>query len=205
MKKGSTNPHLYKARVGRCVVCDEEYRAIKDCGERKQKYCSKECWSKRSPKIAARCKHCASDFKTYKSVQKIYCSADCKKADYKIRFKGENSPRWEGGKTSENRKLRASAGFKEWRGNVFSRDGYKCKLCGASKDLHPHHIIHLSEDITKALDINNGVTLCSTCHSVVHGRVIGKGNKKKFNDPKYCDVVIERWENLTGNKAELVE
>ena len=24
-------------------------------------------------------------------------------------------------------------------------------------------------------------------------------------DPKYCDVIIERWENLTGLKAELIE
>jgi DNA modification methylase len=24
-------------------------------------------------------------------------------------------------------------------------------------------------------------------------------------DPKYCDVIIERWENLTGKKAELVK
>ena len=23
-------------------------------------------------------------------------------------------------------------------------------------------------------------------------------------DPKYCDVIIQRWENLTGEKAELV-
>ena len=24
-------------------------------------------------------------------------------------------------------------------------------------------------------------------------------------DPKYCDVIIRRWENLTGQKAALVE
>jgi site-specific DNA-methyltransferase (adenine-specific) len=23
-------------------------------------------------------------------------------------------------------------------------------------------------------------------------------------DPKYCDVIIKRWENLTGEKAELL-
>jgi len=51
MKKGSINPHLYKARVGNCIICGKEYRAVKDFKERKQKYCSKECyrldWSKR--------------------------------------------------------------------------------------------------------------------------------------------------------------
>ena len=24
-------------------------------------------------------------------------------------------------------------------------------------------------------------------------------------DPAYCDVIIERWENLTGQKAELID
>jgi DNA modification methylase len=23
-------------------------------------------------------------------------------------------------------------------------------------------------------------------------------------DPKYCDVIVERWENITGKKAELL-
>ncbi len=51
MKKGSINPHLYKARVGNCLFCNKEYRATKDFKERKQKYCSLECkekdWSTR--------------------------------------------------------------------------------------------------------------------------------------------------------------
>lgn len=25
-----------------------------------------------------------------------------------------------------------------------------------------------------------------------------------FNDPKYCDVIIKRWEALTGQKAEKI-
>jgi len=46
MKKGSINPHLYKARVGNCLICDKEYRAVKDFGNRKQKYCSLKCKEK---------------------------------------------------------------------------------------------------------------------------------------------------------------
>ena len=54
-----------------------------------------------------------------------------------------------------------------------------------------------------ALNVGNGVTLCSTCHSIVHGRIIGKGNKLMFSDGKYCDVIIKRWMDFTGNKAVL--
>lgn len=44
MRKGSVNPSLYRARVGNCVVCGKEYRAVKDHHDRKQKYCSVDCY-----------------------------------------------------------------------------------------------------------------------------------------------------------------
>lgn len=44
MKKGSINPHLYKARIGICPVCKKTFRATKDFKERKQKYCSAICY-----------------------------------------------------------------------------------------------------------------------------------------------------------------
>jgi len=46
MKKGSINPHLYKARIGYCKRCNKEFRAVSDFGERKQKYCSADCYRK---------------------------------------------------------------------------------------------------------------------------------------------------------------
>lgn len=46
MKKGKQYPHLWKARIGKCLVCKKEYRAVKDFKERKQKYCSADCYQK---------------------------------------------------------------------------------------------------------------------------------------------------------------
>lgn len=45
-KKGKHYPHLRKARVGKCKICGKEFRAIKDFGDRKQKYCSVECYQR---------------------------------------------------------------------------------------------------------------------------------------------------------------
>lgn len=46
MKKGSINPHLRRARIGNCLVCNKEYRAVKDFKQKKQKYCSRVCYQK---------------------------------------------------------------------------------------------------------------------------------------------------------------
>ncbi len=45
-KRGKKYPHLQRARVGNCLVCRKEYRAIGDHKHRKQKYCSLKCAQK---------------------------------------------------------------------------------------------------------------------------------------------------------------
>lgn len=45
-KKGRHYPHLQRARVGKCLVCGTEYRAVTDTINRHQKYCSRECYLK---------------------------------------------------------------------------------------------------------------------------------------------------------------
>ena len=44
MRKGSVNPKLQRARIGACQECGKTFRAVKDFKDRKQKYCSKECF-----------------------------------------------------------------------------------------------------------------------------------------------------------------
>ena len=57
-----------------------------------------------------------------------------------------------------------------WKAKVRARDGNKCVICGATEDLHVHHIIPVSNDTEKKYiyNVGNGVTLCSKCHAMVH-------------------------------------
>lgn len=49
---------------------------------------------------------------------------------------------------------------------VLSRDGYRCQLCGSQEGrLVAHHIKAKKQYPKKALDTNNGTTLCCKCHS----------------------------------------
>lgn len=61
-------------------------------------------------------------------------------------------------------------GNKRWRNlreKVMLRDLYTCQICGTKAE-KIHHIIELSEDIRKAYDIENLVSLCRDCHFAVH-------------------------------------
>lgn len=49
---------------------------------------------------------------------------------------------------------------------VRKRDGYACVRCGATRELHVHHRVALSDGGTH--DLTNLVTLCSRCHALVH-------------------------------------
>lgn len=163
MKKNSVNPHLYKARTGNCLICNKEYRAITDYGDRKQKYCSKECYAQ-SGKLINYCLTCNNSIVTYKSQNKKYCNSECRNIDYRNRFTGENSHLWEGGKTKKSKLLKAGYQYKEWRMSVFKRDGFKCIHCGSNENIEADHIKAQSQYPDLIYDVNNGRTLCHECH-----------------------------------------
>lgn len=52
-----------------------------------------------------------------------------------------------------------------WSLKVKERDGFKCQICNCEEDLHSHHIEKWNINKEKRFDINNGITLCRTCHS----------------------------------------
>jgi hypothetical protein len=79
--------------------------------------------------------------------------------------RGENNSNWKGGITPENKKIRTSMEYKQWRTSVFERDGYTCQHCDkVGGELHADHIKPFALYPELRLDINNGRTLCKDCH-----------------------------------------
>lgn len=80
-------------------------------------------------------------------------------------FFGKRSPNWQGGITPINLAIRNSKEYAVWRLGVFERDKFTCQGCGAmGGDLHAHHILAFSKFPAHRFDINNGLTLCVSCH-----------------------------------------
>lgn len=93
--------------------------------------------------------------------------------------KGDKSSAWKGGVTSLNISIRKTYKYNEWREGIFTRDNFTCTACGnIGGRLNADHITPYSiilyrnkiKTIDDALncaelwDINNGRTLCESCH-----------------------------------------
>jgi len=69
------------------------------------------------------------------------------------------------------RKLRARLGISMYGLMAWTkviRKGKNCSYCGSDKDLHSHHLIPKSKQPGLALNENNGIPLCATCHKEHH-------------------------------------
>lgn len=51
-----------------------------------------------------------------------------------------------------------------FRAAVFSRDGNKCRVCGATGKLDAHHITDRNEMPNGGYVQENGISLCEPCH-----------------------------------------
>lgn len=158
-----------------CEICGEKFRPKNKTG----RFCSNECKAKwmesafsgkenpnyKSSKSTKSCIQCNSDFTTYESINKSFCSNDCR-GEY---YSGSNHPQW-------------VDGYEDWYGNnwesvrleVIERDNFTCQSCNkklsdCEERLHVHHIRPLrtydeDEIEEKANDKSNLITLCRSCH-----------------------------------------
>jgi len=116
----------------------------------------------------------------------------CIKHSIKIRnvflLRGKESVNY---KTPEDRiqplydQIRNSNTYKEWRTQIFGRDNFTCQECGVRGTwLEAHHKKRFSDIIkdnnirtledalfsNELWDLDNGITLCKTCHAGTKGR-----------------------------------
>lgn len=88
----------------------------------------------------------------------------------KGKWEKEKNPNWAGGISGNNQESRNSMNYRFWRDAIFKRDYYTCQHCGIKSGcgykvvFNAHHIKSYSEFPELRYCIDNGITLCVTCH-----------------------------------------
>jgi len=61
--------------------------------------------------------------------------------------------------------------YAKWRKDIRKRDRYKCQWpgCASKKRLEVHHIKRWADNPALRYSINNGITLCRSCHRRIKG------------------------------------
>ncbi len=72
--------------------------------------------------------------------------------------------------------------FVRWARAVKKRDHYMCQLCEGRGELNSHHLNGWNTFPDERYSIENGVTLCKTCHNQFHDRYGRGGNTKEQFD-----------------------
>ncbi len=154
-------------------------------------------WNKGTAKIEeVICKSCGKKFKAKLFRKRKTCSLRCRNEVLRKSNKGRKfteehianlkkshtgkfgklSSNWQGGIDYENKKLRHSLEYEIWRNEVYKRDNWTCRLCRSKKDIVAHHLKLFSEFPELRFSVDNGITLCRSCHMKLHFN-----NKKQNN------------------------
>lgn len=83
-----------------------------------------------------------------------------------------------------------------WRKAVYERDNYTCKACSkVGGHLVAHHIVPYSTNKSLRFDVNNGTTLCKTCHKEFHIDFMGGYKVKCDSSDLFNFIVLKKKSN----------
>ena len=156
-----------------CKQCGEIFNARND----DRHYCSRSCYYlSKIITVTVLCDFCGKIITRKPSdiSDKNYCSLRHAGADKR----GDKSTHWKGGVSGD----RYTAEYKQWRLDVMKRDEFTCSCCnGRGGTLEVHHILAYSRYPEARLSLDNGATLCKSCHKDFHTAY----GKLEFTDSNY--------------------
>lgn len=59
----------------------------------------------------------------------------------------------------------------ELRQLCFKRDNWTCQRCGATENLHCHHLEGIMQNPIESADLDMVITVCASCHNVIHSQI----------------------------------
>lgn len=175
-----------------CAYCKKKFKLQKKrVNQNTNHFCSMKCYgyyqkeygprgenSPRYCKIKVKCELCGKDFLAWPSTKEEvrFCSKTCRNNWQSSVMKGKNHYNWKGRISGWRNSMMSSRKYREWRTSVFERDNYTCQKCGYKRggNLQAHHIKEAAKFKRLIYDVNNGITLCETCHRLEHTNKLKK-------------------------------
>jgi len=157
-----------KLHIKICNYCNKEFHSKSH--QKEKLYCSIKCASElKKKRTILSCQECGTSYIVVNSRVGIskFCSDACrvKYTGYLASLRvGELSPVYKG--FNDERRTNKSK-LRSWASSIKRRDKF-CKLCGSDDNLQSHHIKSYKENKDLRFNLENGILLCGTCHSLQH-------------------------------------
>ena len=88
------------------------------------------------------------------------------------KLSGPNHWNWQGGISGLPENSRQTAEYDEWRLAVYKKDHYTCQDCGHRfNGIVAHHIKSFAGFPELRYNVENGITLCRSCHLKRHSEI----------------------------------
>lgn len=140
-------------------------------------------------------------------------SCGCKQREHATKLGlsnvGKNNPAYNHNLTDEQRATnkfhRTSYEAKRLRTQAYTRDGFKCRVCGGNdKRIVAHHLESFADNIDARFELDNLVTLCEGCHISFH-KEYGYGNNTREQFEEFYKKHAKKRDNkIRGNFKALV-
>lgn len=195
---GENNPNYRRVKFT-CGWCGEEFSDTPSSRKGNNTFCSSQCRTKSLSdrnaentveKVMVECSECGKAM--YKTLRQSTlskhpcCSIQCSNKFKSHFYVGEKHPLWNKNLTLQEREIgRKYPEYSNWRKLVYKRDEFTCQACGdnTGSNLVAHHILNYSEHKELRTDVDNGVTLCKSCHVEFHNQYgYTKNTKQQFEE-----------------------
>jgi hypothetical protein len=122
---------------------------------------------------------------TYISVNQLREGKGCRECWYKYELpklrEGEKHPMWKPKLTEEDREKnkRRYGKYLNWKKAVLERDNYTCQITKQTGTVVVHHLDGYAKFKDKRYDLENGVTLLDSIHTLFHRYYNNRNNTKE--------------------------
>ena len=91
----------------------------------------------------------------------------------------------------------------KWAKAVKQRDNYTCQICGREGvKLHSHHLDSYDTHPNVRYSVENGVTLCFSCHILMFHKQYGSGSNTRFQFEEFKKIMAIIKVAIQNNKIE---